>query len=60
MSAPLKGLRRSDLLADPRFATAKLRRRNLADLLAEVPAWIMTRDSKQLQAQVTKAGLGSR
>jgi hypothetical protein len=25
MSAPLKGVRRSDLLADPRFATAKLR-----------------------------------
>jgi hypothetical protein len=44
---------------DPRFATAKLRRQNLADLLAEVRAWIMTCDSKQLQAQVTETGLAA-
>src|SRR5260370_20686533 len=51
-------MRRSDLLADPRFATARLRRQNLADLLAEVRAWIMTFSNiEQLQAQVSEAGL---
>jgi CoA:oxalate CoA-transferase len=51
-------MRRGDLLADPRFATAKLRRQNLADLLAEVRAWILTfNNNEQLQAQVSEAGL---
>ena len=51
-------MRRSDLLADPRYATAKLRRENLASLLAEVRAWLATFDSlEQLQAQVSEAGL---
>jgi CoA:oxalate CoA-transferase len=51
-------MRRSDLLTDPRFATAKLRRQNLADLLAEVRAWILTFSTiDQLQAQVSEAGL---
>jgi len=51
-------MRRSDLLKDPRFATAKLRRQNLKELLAEVQAWILTfTDLEQLQAQVSEAAL---
>jgi crotonobetainyl-CoA:carnitine CoA-transferase CaiB-like acyl-CoA transferase len=51
-------MRRSDLLADPRYATAKLRRENLVSLLAEVRAWLATFDNlEQLQAQVSEAGL---
>ncbi|SPP93062.1 CoA transferase [Bradyrhizobium vignae] len=51
-------MRRSDLLTDPRYATAKLRRENLSSLLAEVQAWLSTFDSiEQLQAQVSEAGL---
>lgn len=51
-------MRRSDLLADPRFATAQLRRDNLEALLAEVRAWILTfNDLDQLQAQVSEANL---
>jgi CoA:oxalate CoA-transferase len=51
-------MRRSDLLADPRYATAKSRRENLASLLAEVRAWLATFDNlDQLQAQVSEAGL---
>ena len=51
-------MRRSDLLADPRYATAKLRRQNLVPLLAEVRAWLATFDSlEQLQVQVSEAGL---
>jgi CoA:oxalate CoA-transferase len=50
-------MRRNDLLTDPRFATAKLRRQNLADLLAEVRAWITTFSNfEQLQVQVSEAG----
>jgi crotonobetainyl-CoA:carnitine CoA-transferase CaiB-like acyl-CoA transferase len=51
-------MRRSDLLADPRYATARLRRENLASLLAEVRAWLATFDTfEQLQAQVSESGL---
>lgn len=51
-------MRRSDLLTDPRYATAKLRRENLVPLLAEVRAWLATFESlEQLQAQVSEAGL---
>jgi CoA:oxalate CoA-transferase len=51
-------MRRSDLLTDPRYATAKLRRENLAPLLAEVRAWLATFDSlEQLQAQISEGGL---
>ena len=51
-------MRRSDLLIDPRYATAKLRRENLPSLLAEVRPWLATFDSlEQLQAQVSEAGL---
>ena len=51
-------MRRSDLLSDPRYATAKLRRDNLPSLLAEVRAWLATFDNlDQLQAQVSESGL---
>jgi len=51
-------MRRTDLLEDPRFATAHLRRQNLDALLAEVRAWILTfTDLDQLQAQVSERGL---
>jgi CoA:oxalate CoA-transferase len=51
-------MRRSDLLADPRFTTAKLRRQNLPALLAEVRSWLSTFDDlDQLQAQVSESGL---
>jgi CoA:oxalate CoA-transferase len=51
-------MRRNDLLAEPRYATARLRRENLSSLLAEVRAWLATFDDlEQLQAQVSEAGL---
>ena len=51
-------MRRTDLLNDPRFATAPLRRQNLDALLAEVRAWILTfTDLEELQAQVSEQGL---
>jgi crotonobetainyl-CoA:carnitine CoA-transferase CaiB-like acyl-CoA transferase len=51
-------MRRTDLLNDPRFSTALLRRQNLKALLAEVRAWSLTfPDLDELQAQVSEAGL---
>lgn len=51
-------MRRTDLLLDPRFASANLRRQNLEALLAEVRAWILTfNDLDELQAQVSEQGL---
>ena len=51
-------MRRTDLLTDPRYATAQLRRQNIEPLLAEVRAWLGTFDNlEQLQAQVSEAGL---
>jgi crotonobetainyl-CoA:carnitine CoA-transferase CaiB-like acyl-CoA transferase len=51
-------MRRNDLLSNPLYATAKLRRKNIAPLLAEVRAWLSTFDNlEQLQAQVSEAGL---
>ena len=51
-------MRRSDLRANPRYATATLRKQHLPELLAEVRAWIQTfTDLDQLQAQVSEAGL---
>ena len=51
-------MRRSDLLTDPRYATAKLRRQNLPSLLSEIRAWLATFDSlEQLQAQISEGGL---
>jgi len=51
-------MRRTDLLKDPRYATAKLRAANIESLLAEVRSWILTfSDLELLQAQVSEAGL---
>lgn len=51
-------MRRSDLLTDARFATAKLRKQNLEPLLSIVRDWILTfSDLDQLQAQVSEANL---
>src|ERR1700761_4310363 len=51
-------MRRSDLLSDPRYATAKLRKQNLPSLLSEIRAWLTTFDSlEQLQAQISEGGL---
>jgi CoA:oxalate CoA-transferase len=51
-------MRRSDLLTDPRYATAKLRRENLTPLLAEIRAWLATFENlEQLQAQISEGGL---
>jgi crotonobetainyl-CoA:carnitine CoA-transferase CaiB-like acyl-CoA transferase len=51
-------MRRTDLLTDPRFASAPLRRANLKALLAEVRGWILTfADLDELQAQVSEGGL---
>ncbi|OSI71589.1 MULTISPECIES: CaiB/BaiF CoA transferase family protein [Bradyrhizobium] len=51
-------MRRNDLVRDPRFATANLRRKNLVSLLAEIRAWLATFDNlEQLQAQISEAGL---
>ncbi|NPT42512.1 CoA transferase [Paraburkholderia sp. 1N] len=51
-------MRRTDLLQDPRFSTALLRRENLDVLLDEIRTWIMTfNDLDELQAQVSEQGL---
>ncbi|MFM0162299.1 Crotonobetainyl-CoA:carnitine CoA-transferase CaiB [Burkholderia sp. GAS332] len=51
-------MRRTDLLQDPRFSTALLRRKNLDVLLDEIRTWIMTfNDLDELQAQVSEQGL---
>jgi crotonobetainyl-CoA:carnitine CoA-transferase CaiB-like acyl-CoA transferase len=51
-------MRRSDLLKEPRFATAHLRRQNLPELLALVRNWILSfSDLDELQAQVSEANL---
>ncbi|MEC5406544.1 CaiB/BaiF CoA-transferase family protein [Paraburkholderia sp. MPAMCS5] len=51
-------MRRFDLLRDPRYASATLRRENLASLMSEVRSWVLTfTDLDQLQAQVSEVGL---
>lgn len=51
-------MRRTDLLLDPRFKTATLRKVNLPALLEEVRSWVLTfTDLDQLQAQVSESGL---
>lgn len=51
-------MRRNDLLSDPRYTTAHLRRQNLPALLAEIRAWLTTfSDLHQLQVQISEAGL---
>jgi crotonobetainyl-CoA:carnitine CoA-transferase CaiB-like acyl-CoA transferase len=51
-------MRRPDLLQDSRYANATLRRENLASLMQEVRAWVLTfSDLELLQAQVSEASL---
>lgn len=51
-------MRRTDLMKDPRYATAKLRSAHIADLMKEVRSWVLTfTDLDLLQAQVSEAGL---
>lgn len=51
-------MRRNDLVRDPRYATAHLRRTNLAPLLADIRAWLGTFDNiEELQVQISEAGL---
>ncbi len=51
-------MRRNDMLTDPRYATAQLRRKNLVPLLTEIRAWLGTFENiDQLQAQVSEGGL---
>ena len=51
-------MRRNDLLRDPRFLTAKLRRENLKALLEEIRCWMLTFSNlDDLQAQVSDSGL---
>ena len=51
-------MRRNDLLLDPRFINAQVRRDNREDLLAEIRSWVLTfRTIEELEAQVSEAGL---
>lgn len=51
-------MRRNDLIKNPHYATAQLRREHLDSLLAEVKAWLLTFDDlDMLQTQVSEAGL---
>jgi crotonobetainyl-CoA:carnitine CoA-transferase CaiB-like acyl-CoA transferase len=51
-------MRRNELLRDPRYATARLRKENIDSFLVEVRAWIMTfSDLDELQAQASESGL---
>jgi CoA:oxalate CoA-transferase len=51
-------MNRTDLLADPRFATPHLRAANEAALLAEVRGWLLTfSDFGELEAQMKVGGL---
>lgn len=53
-------MHRNDLLIDPRFVTAELRRENWEDLHAEVRSWVMTfRSMEDLEAQVSSVGLAA-
>jgi CoA:oxalate CoA-transferase len=49
-------MKRTDLLTDAKYATARLRRQNLAPILEEVRAWLAG-NLRQLQAQVSEVGL---
>ncbi len=51
-------MRRNDLLLDPRFVTAELRRENWDALHAEIRSWVLTfRTMEELEAQVSTVGL---
>ncbi len=53
-------MHRNDLLIDPRFVTADLRRENWDALHAEVRSWVMTfRTMEDLEAQVSSVGLAA-
>ena len=51
-------MRRLDLIDNPKYKTAKLRRKNYKDLMKEVNDWVSTfRNAEDLEAQVGEAGL---
>ena len=51
-------MRRLDLIDNPKYKTAKLRRQNYKDLMKEVNDWVSTfRNAEDLEAQVGEAGL---
>ena len=51
-------MRRLDLIDNPKYKTAKLRRKNYKDLMKEVYDWVSTfRNAEDLEAQVGEAGL---
>ncbi len=51
-------MRRTDLLDDPRFATAHLRRKNHKDLLEVIRTWMLTfNEVRDLETQVRVSGL---
>ena len=51
-------MRRLDLTDNPKYKTAKLRRKNYKDLIKEVNDWVSTfRNAEDLEAQVGEAGL---
>lgn len=53
-------MHRNDLLIDPRFVTAELRRENWDALHAEVRSWVLTfRTMEDLEAQVSSVGLAA-
>ena len=51
-------MRRLDLIDNPKYKTAKLRRKNYKDLMKEVYDWVLTfRNAEDLEAQVGESGL---
>lgn len=51
-------MRRTDMLRDPRYSSAILRRQHLPEILREVRAWVHTfTDLDELQAQVSEVNL---
>jgi len=51
-------MRRTDLLVDPRFATAHLRRKNHKELLELIRTWMLTFNQlRDLETQVRVSGL---
>ena len=51
-------MRRLDLIDNPKYKTAKLRRKNYKGLIKEINAWVSTfRNAEDLEAQVGEAGL---
>ncbi len=51
-------MRRLDLIDNPKYKTAKLRRKNYKSLMKEINDWVSTfRNAEDLEAQVGEAGL---